>query len=144
MKRLDASLAEIIKSIPRSGDHFSSLAPARKPPAPIQRNTPITLRRDLNHARLARAKNDAEADKLAGAVRARPGKDAAGAGPALTKSAMRVQNGDEAKRKRNARGVGGGGIGKTGKGGSTIVFSKHEIKRINASAGSASMSKGRR
>ena len=139
MKRLDASLAEIIKAIPQSGDHFSSLAPTRKPPAPIQRNTPITLRRDLNHARLARAKKDAEADKLAGAVRARPSKD----GVALTKSAMRVQSGAEAKRRRNARGIGGGGIGKKS-GSSTVVFSSHEIKRINASAAGPSMSRGRR
>jgi hypothetical protein len=101
LEKLDVSLAAILASMPET-DHFSALP--RKVNHTIQKNTPVTLRRALQQTRLKRVKAQAEEDRLSGAVRAKQKVEGA---PALTKQGKRLESGEEATRRRKAKGIGG-------------------------------------
>ena len=123
-KGLDTSLAEILKTLPSSLPQGSSLTPRRKHNAPVQKNTPLPIRRGIQQTRLARAKRDAEEDRISGAVRPRDT-----SGPAVTKRGMRLASGEEAKRRKNAKGL-SGTLGRMVGGGATLKLSRAEINSV--------------
>jgi hypothetical protein len=122
MLALDQSLSELISAIPASELSSSS---GGKAPAPVQANTPLPIRRALEATRLKRARAQAALDRQSGIVRAKHTSDDL-AHPALTKRQFRSESGQEAKRRKAARGI-GGAIGKWGAG--TLSLSRDEIER---------------
>ena len=90
----------------------------------MQKNTPLPIRRGIQQTRLSRAKRDAEEDRISGAVRARDR-----SGPEVTKRSMRLASGQEAKRRKNATGL-GGTVGRMVGGGATLKLSRAEINSV--------------
>lgn len=76
-------------------------------------------------ARLDRAQKKAAEDREAGIISAKGDRDGR---YALTKKRRREQTGDEDRRRKSAKGL-GGVVGKMRKGGSVLTLSRDEIRK---------------
>lgn len=133
MKNLDATLQQLISTIPESEASQATHSGFKRINHSIQDNTPLPLRRALQAARLKRTKAQVTEAKQAGLLRPH---STAGAGeqPALTKHEHRKRDGTESKRKREARGI-AGVAGQMVGGATTLKLSKREIDAVNSGRG---------
>jgi hypothetical protein len=120
MLALDKTLSELLSSAPAS----ALSTDGGKAPAPVQVNTPLPIRRALEAARLKRAQAQAEQDRQSGVVRAKPSTGDI-ARPALTKRKFREESGQEDRRRKGARGI-GGAVGRWAAG--KLSLSREEIE----------------
>lgn len=131
MKHLDATLQRLISTIPESGASQVEHSGFKKINHSIQQNTPLPLRLALQKTRLKRTKQQVAEAKEAGLLRARS-KNAEE--PALTQHEKRLRDGSDARRKREARGI-GGVVGQMVGGATTLRLSKNQIQAVNAGRG---------
>lgn len=132
MKHLDATLQRLISTIPESEASQVEHSGFKKINHSIQDNTPLPLRLALQKTRLKRTKQQVAEAKEAGLLR--PHAKGSREEPALTQHEKRLRDGSEARRKREARGI-GGVVGQMVGGATTLRLSKSQIQAVNSGRG---------